>query len=118
MVANGLKGGAILHLLQNVKVLHANDVLGAVGVSSRTAQRHKLDPKRPLAQEQRGRTWRFAQVLAKAQEVFENQEEAEKWLATPAIALDQRRPIDLLSSPVGAELVEQLLGRIELGVYT
>jgi putative toxin-antitoxin system antitoxin component (TIGR02293 family) len=36
----------------------------------------------------------------------------------PAIALDRRRPVDLLSSPAGTELVEQLLGRMEYGVYT
>ena len=39
-------------------------------------------------------------------------------LSTPAVALDQRRPIELLSTAVGAELVEQLLTRIEYGVYT
>jgi uncharacterized protein (DUF2384 family) len=34
------------------------------------------------------------------------------------MALDDRRPADLLSSPVGVEMVEQLLGRLEHGVYT
>jgi len=34
-----------------------------------------------------------------------------------ALALDQGRPIDLLSSPVGADLVERLLSRVEHGVY-
>ncbi|MFH0343200.1 MAG: antitoxin Xre/MbcA/ParS toxin-binding domain-containing protein [Chromatiales bacterium] len=39
-------------------------------------------------------------------------------VSAPAMALDQRRPIELLSSPAGVEMVEQLLGRLEYGVYT
>jgi putative toxin-antitoxin system antitoxin component (TIGR02293 family) len=36
----------------------------------------------------------------------------------PAIGLDQRRPIDLLTTPAGAELVETFLERLEYGVYS
>jgi len=50
--------------------------------------------------------------------VFGDQAAAENWLAKPAMALDERRPVDLLSSPAGVEMVEQLLGRLEYGVYT
>ena len=67
---------------------------------------------------QSGRAWKFAEVLATATEVFGSQPEAEQWMVAPAVALDQRRPIDLLESSVGLELGEQLLGRIEHGVYT
>jgi putative toxin-antitoxin system antitoxin component (TIGR02293 family) len=47
-----------------------------------------------------------------------SQEAAEQWLERPAIGLDQRRPIDLLSTPAGVELVETFLERLEYGVYT
>jgi len=43
---------------------------------------------------------------------------AEQWLERPAIGLDQWRPIDLMTTPAGLELVEDFLGRIEYGVYT
>ena len=36
----------------------------------------------------------------------------------PAMGLDRKRPIDLLSTPAGAELVERHLARVDLGVYT
>ncbi|TIY10108.1 MAG: DUF2384 domain-containing protein, partial [Mesorhizobium sp.] len=39
------------------------------------------------------------------------------WLERPAIGLDQRRPIDLLATPAGVELVEDYLERLEYGVY-
>src|SRR5438067_1157876 len=53
-----------------------------------------------------------------ASHFLEAQGEAEDWLKRPAMALDQRRPIELLATPAGIRLVEDLLGRIEYGVYT
>ncbi len=117
-VAKGLPAEALTHLVQSLKSLSMDEVLAAVGVSGRTVQRRKLAPKGLLGSDVSGRLWRFAHVLASATEVFGEQVEAERWLVTPAIALDRRRPIDLLSSPVGADLVEELLGRLETGVYT
>ena len=46
-----------------------------------------------------------------------SQAEAEQWLERPAIGLDRRRPIDLLATPAGIELVEDYLERLEYGVY-
>jgi uncharacterized protein (DUF2384 family) len=42
---------------------------------------------------------------------------SKQWLGRPAIGLDQRRPIDLLGTPAGVELVEDYLQRLEYGVY-
>lgn len=47
-----------------------------------------------------------------------SQQEAKAWLERPAIGLNQRRTIDLLAMPAGAEIVETFLKRIEYGVYT
>jgi uncharacterized protein (DUF2384 family) len=44
--------------------------------------------------------------------------EALKWLEAPAMALDQRRPIDLVETPDGEASVRRLLNRIEYCVYT
>jgi putative toxin-antitoxin system antitoxin component (TIGR02293 family) len=49
--------------------------------------------------------------------VFGSQEEAEQWLERPAIGLDRQRPIDLLATPAGIDLVEDHLNRIRYGVY-
>jgi putative toxin-antitoxin system antitoxin component (TIGR02293 family) len=38
--------------------------------------------------------WKFAEILAKATEVFGSQREAEQWMTRPATGLEQRRPID------------------------
>jgi putative toxin-antitoxin system antitoxin component (TIGR02293 family) len=60
----------------------------------------------------------FAEILAKATAVFGSQAEAERWLERPAIGLEQRRLIDLLTTPAGVRIVEEFLGRLEYGVYT
>jgi putative toxin-antitoxin system antitoxin component (TIGR02293 family) len=60
----------------------------------------------------------LTEILARATSAFGSQAAAEQWLAQPAIGLDGRRPIDVLATPAGVELVEDLLGRIKYGVYT
>jgi putative toxin-antitoxin system antitoxin component (TIGR02293 family) len=115
----GLPRAAITHLYKNIALLHSREFFEhALGMSQRTFQRSKLTPRKPLNREQSGRTWKFAEIVAKAIEVFGSQEEALAWLERPALGLEQRRPIDLLSTTAGVKLVEDLLGRLEYGVYT
>ncbi|MDB5404164.1 MAG: uncharacterized protein JWQ55_6182 [Rhodopila sp.] len=87
-------------------------------MSLRTIQRRKDASMKPLNQEQSGRIWKFAEILAKATAVLGSQDQAEEWLQQPAMGLDQRRPIDLLATQAGAEIVQEFLGRLEYGVYT
>lgn len=118
LISKGMPGAALYSIISHIKILSEAEVLGAIGISYRTKVRRRADPKKPLSAEQSGRAWSFARVLAKATEVLGTQDAAERWLSRPALALDGQRPIELLSTPVGAQLVEQLLGRIDHGVYT
>jgi putative toxin-antitoxin system antitoxin component (TIGR02293 family) len=118
MLLQGLPGKALSHLLENLVSLDKTTSLEkAIGMSLRTFQRHKDAPAKALNPEQSGRTWKFAEILAKATAVLGSREEAEQWLERPAIGLDQRRPIDLLATPAGVEIVEDFLQRLEYGVY-
>lgn len=118
MLLEGLPGRALTHLLDSLLVIRKTASLEkAVGMSLRTFQRRKDAPTKPLNQEQSGRTWKFAEILAKATAVFGSQHEAEQWLERPAIGLDQRRPIDLLATQAGVEIVEDFLTRLKYGVY-
>lgn len=118
MLLEGLPGSALTYLVDHLKTLKRSTSLEkAVGMSLRTFQRRKDAPAKPLGPEQSGRTWKFAEILAKATEVFGSQEEAEEWLDRPAVGLNQHCPIDLLATPAGVELVEDFLKRIEYGVY-
>lgn len=118
MLLRGLPGRSLTHLIDSLVVIRRTASLEkAVGMSLRTFQRRKDAPAKPLSPEQSGRTWKFAEILAKATEVFGSQEEAEQWLERPAIGLDRQRPIDLLATPAGVEMVEDFLHRLEYGVY-
>jgi putative toxin-antitoxin system antitoxin component (TIGR02293 family) len=62
-------------------------------------------------------TGKLAEILAKAASIFGSKGEAEQSLERPVVGLNQRKPIDLLATPAGAELVEDFLVRLEHGVY-
>jgi putative toxin-antitoxin system antitoxin component (TIGR02293 family) len=118
LLAAGLPGTALDHLVKGLQVLDKADSLEkGLGMSLRTYQRRQERPVQPLSQEQSGRAWQFAEILARATDLLGSQEEAERWLQKPAMALDGRRPIDLLSTPAGVELVDDHLVRLEYGVY-
>ncbi|MEI2298760.1 DUF2384 domain-containing protein [Ensifer sp. MJa1] len=118
LLLHGLPASALDHLVGNLVFIRKNESLEkAVGMSLRTWQRRKDTPSKPLSLEQSGRAWKFAEILAKATDIFGSQAEAEQWLERPAVGLDQRRPIDLLGTPAGVELVEDHLERLEYGVY-
>src|ERR1700730_9059643 len=119
VLARGLPAAALQRLVDNLVVIHSPASLEqAIGMSVRTIQRRKKSgAKKPLSREQSGRTWKFAEILAKATAVLGSQQEAEQWLERPAIGLNQRRPIDLLATTAGVEIVENYLERIEYGVY-
>jgi len=117
-LVGGLPSAAAAHLVGRLTSLRSADSLEkALGMSLRTFQRRREGGVKPLSHEQSARTWKFAEILANATQVFGSQAEAERWMEQPAIALEQRRPIDLLTTPAGAEIVEDLLRRLEYGVY-
>jgi putative toxin-antitoxin system antitoxin component (TIGR02293 family) len=119
MLLRGLPTKALTHLVQNLVTLRWDESFAkAVGMSLRTYQRHSSATTKPLNPEQSARTWKLAEVLARATAVLGSKEAAEQWLEEPATGLDQRRPIDLLATPAGVELVENFLIRLDQGVYT
>jgi len=120
VILSGFPGRALVHLSENVAIIRRAEAFEkALGLSLRTFQRHKKDAvAKKLNPEQSGRAWKFAEILEKAVEVFGSRTEAEQFLERPAIGLNQHRPIDLLATPAGVELVETHLERIKHGVYT
>lgn len=119
VLLGGLPATALHRLLANLTVLDRNLSLETgIGISRRTLQRSKEEPSRPLTLDQSGRAWKFAEILSRAVDAIGNQEEAERWMERPALALNGQRPIDLMRTPAGIEILETLLGRIEYGVYT
>jgi len=118
MLLGGLPSRALSYLVEHLVSLRWDDSFArAIGMSHRTYQRHTSASAGHLNPEQSGRTWKLAEILARATSVFGSKEEAEQWLERPAMGLNQRKPIDLLATPTGVELVEDFLVRLEHGVY-
>ncbi len=118
MILHGIPSKALATFVSHLVLIdRGRDFESALGMSERTFQRHKSDLSRTLSKEQSARTWVFARILMRATAVFGSQDAAEKWMIEPAIGLDDQRPIDLLTTPAGSELVEEFLERLDFGVY-
>ena len=64
------------------------------------------------------RVVRFARLLGKAAVVMESLENGRRWLVSPQIGLGGAIPLEYAETEIGAREVEDLLGRIEYGVYS
>jgi putative toxin-antitoxin system antitoxin component (TIGR02293 family) len=60
---------------------------------------------------------RLARVLTRAIDVFESQDAAKQWLQESSTALGERKPIDLLATDIGTEVVLNELGKIDHGFF-
>lgn len=118
LVLEGLPAGAMAGLVASLSAMTFGSVLGALGVSERSFARRKASPKTRLPSDESGRLWQFAGIVAQAARVFGSKEEAELWLERSASPLGNEKPIDLIRTPPGVQLVRQYLTRIEYGVYT
>ena len=116
-LVKGLPYAALVHIVDQLTALSADEVADAVGISGRTLRRQKEQPDKPMPADLASKTWLFAETLAQASDVFGGREAAERWMAKPAMGLDGARPIDLLRTLQGAELVTEFLGRMAHGVY-
>jgi putative toxin-antitoxin system antitoxin component (TIGR02293 family) len=71
-----------------------------------------------LSFEESERLFRIARLYDKTVEVFEDPQMARKWLKEPSWALGDVTPLQYADTELGAQEVEDLLGRIEHGVFT
>jgi putative toxin-antitoxin system antitoxin component (TIGR02293 family) len=119
-IAEGLPREWAVHLVSSLHDIKFDEGLRALNMSSRTWHRIKAaksERDKRLDIDQSARVWNLAEILARAQEVLGGREEAEQWLSRRAIGLDSRRPIDLMATQQGSDLVKTLLEQMEHGVY-
>jgi putative toxin-antitoxin system antitoxin component (TIGR02293 family) len=60
---------------------------------------------------------RFWRIIQHATKVFGTVDRARQWLKYPQRGLGGAVPLDYASSEIGAREVDDLLGRIDYGVY-
>lgn len=103
--------------LQTCLAVPADKLAPMLGISKATFHRRKGGvAKLPPAVSDR--VVRYARLLGQALQVFGDLDSAKQWLGAPQLGLGGAVPLDYARSEVGAREVENLLGRIEYGVYS
>lgn len=87
-----------------------------LGISKATLHRRKATGR--LDATESDRVLRFARLMGLAVEVMESLENARRWMCSPQVGLGGAIPLEYAGTEVGAREVEDLLGRIEYGVYS
>ena len=111
----GLSFRAVLNL-QKALDLPLEKIATFLGMSRATLHRRKTQGKIATAESER--LVRYHRLLEKAKNVFGDTESAREWLTHRQPGLGKAKPIEFAKTEIGAREVENLLGRIEYGVYS
>ena len=104
-----------LQALQASLAVPMEKLAAMLGISKATLHRRKATGK--LDRAESDRVVRFARLMGLAIEVMESPENARQWLSSPQVGLGGAVPLKYAETEFGAREVEDLLGRIEYGVY-
>lgn len=114
-ISEGLDGN-VAQLIIDWAQITQKDFCKISGISSRTLSRSQ---KSRFNSAQSERLVRFIRIIDKAVELFEGDwDGARKWLKTPNMALNWKKPIELMKSETGAYEILKLITRLENGVYS
>ncbi len=104
-----------LSLLAEKLSFTMNEISRVLHVSERTLQRYKDEDR--LSSDISERTLMLTNLYERGVEVFENADNFTDWLRTPLPAFNNQKPIQLLDTSFGFQLILDELGRIEYGVF-
>ncbi len=107
---------AELEALREQLDLPMEELISILGLSRATFHRRKASGR--LTTTESDKVVRFARLLGHAVHLFGGLEEARQWLKTPQRGLANSVPLAYAQTEVGAREVENLLGRIDYGVYS
>lgn len=117
-VREGLPSESLDYVLDSVRHWAGSQaaVLDIVG-SRRTLERKTGGRRALLKPSESDRLARLARMIVRAEQAIGDADKAHRWLMKPNRALGGQIPFTLLDSDAGASVVEQILDRIEYGVY-
>lgn len=105
-----------LNELQGYLAMPLDKLVPMLGISKATLHRRKTSGRLDVAESDR--VVRYARLLGRAAVVMESLENGRRWLSSPQVGLGGEVPLNFAQTEVGAREVEDLLGRIEYGVYS
>jgi putative toxin-antitoxin system antitoxin component (TIGR02293 family) len=105
-----------LETLQNSIDLPFEQLAAKLAISRSTLQRRKAAGR--LSPDESDKVMRLSRLLEHATKVFGDVEKARAWLKHPQYGLGGAVPLDYAETEIGAREVDNLLGRIDYGVYS
>ena len=105
-----------LETLQNSLEMPFEQLASKLSISRSTLQRRKANGR--LSPDESDKVMRFARLLEHATDVFGDIDKARAWLKHPQYGLGGAVPLDYAETEIGAREVDNLLGRIDYGVYS
>lgn len=97
--------------------LSAPDAASVIGIPERTLARRKKENR--LSPEESERLLRISRLFESSLRLFEGDRAAAlNWLRTPKKVLRNQSPLRFARTEIGAREVEDLIGRIEHGVFS
>lgn len=94
--------------------LSVQDLVGMAVLAGRTVAHSRKQGR--FSPQQSDRISRFFRVFQHAVETFGGSERARRWFERPTRPLGNSRPVDLMDTDEGAQLVDDLLTRIDHGL--
>jgi len=104
---------ALTHYIGVSKKWMAEEILN---ISVKTLERKEADVKLDIKTS--SHVMEVARIMQHAFEVFEGEEKAKQWLNRENSALNNLKPVQLLNTLTGINMVNDVLVRIEEGVYS
>jgi putative toxin-antitoxin system antitoxin component (TIGR02293 family) len=95
---------------------YSEDEIFALVVPKRTLARRRA-ANEPLTVEETDKALRLERIAAQAERVFGDTDRAHRWLRKAKRALNGETPVAYLASEAGARAVEDMLFRIEHGIF-
>jgi putative toxin-antitoxin system antitoxin component (TIGR02293 family) len=115
-IEKGFSWKTFERFLKNID-LPAEQIADIIGIPRRTLARRKVEGR--LKPDESDRLLRLARVFGSALDLFNgNRDAAVLFLTDVNMALGGVAPIDLARTQIGAEEVEQLVGRIQYGMFS
>ncbi len=114
-IRQGLRFGE-LETLQEQIDLPLEQLARKLAISRSTLHRRKSAGR--LSSDESDKVMRFARLLEHAVKVFGSLTNARAWLKHPQRGLGGAIPLDYAETEVGAREVDNLIGRIDYGVYS
>ncbi len=106
-----------LERLTELSGIAVTTIIQAIGIPERTLARRKTAGR--LAPDESERLLRISSIFEKSVQLFEGDVTAAvHWMTTPKKAFDGRAPLDYSRTEPGAREVENLIGRMEHGVFS